>query len=663
MENWWRPDPLFCLKQALDRVFFRAFTPRMKYLYPLLFLVGYLQANLALHPLFSDHAVLQREMAVPVWGTAEPGVAIKVKIADQTVETKADDEGNWQVRLNPMEAGGPYELTVSDGETTLERSDILFGEVWICSGQSNMEWPMVGGTGPVVNGEAELAKAHRPNLRHFSVLRATAFKPQSSIAGEWQVSSPTAAIKFSAVAYFFGRDLLEELDVPIGLIKSAWGGTRAEAWTPAAGVSKFEAFQEELAKVQAEDADEALERFSKQKLNDWYNTFDKGLNGSTWAATKLRKKGWKSINVPGAWEEQGYPGLDGVFWYRKSFELSADELNKELTLKLGVVDYFDTIWLNGELIGGSEGLMHEREYQIPSKLLKEKNVLAVRVLDGGNSGGILGGESTVGIYNEGMYSPLVDLSGEWLGRVSNSLDKTDPVPNGRTNLQHTVTVLYNGMIAPLIPYAMRGVIWYQGESNASRAHQYRELFPTMISEWRKEWKLGDFPFLYVQIAPHKGQIPEIREAQFLTLDRSANTAMAVITDNGNAEDIHPLNKEPVGERLALAARALAYGEDIEYSGPLFSGLKIKGSKAEVHFKHTTGGLVAAGGPLRGFTIAGEDGEFRPATAEIVGDVVHVYADAVSTPVAVRYGWENVPDINLFNAEGLPASPFRSDVTE
>jgi sialate O-acetylesterase len=440
-------------------------------------------ADVKPNPLFSDGAVLQRGQTVPVWGNADDGEQVTVVLNDQKLTTVAKD-GKWRVDLKSIEAGGPYTMTIS-GKNTIQIKDLLVGEVWVCSGQSNMEWRL----NQIDPGKAEQSKADFPKIRMFTVKRATAVTPQTDCTGSWIGCSPETVGAFSAVGYFFARDLHEKLGVPVGMVHSSWGGTPAQAWT-------------------------SLEGFKNDpELQEYVNAAN--------------------------------------------------------------------------------------------------------------------------------------------GAIANPPEK--PVGAGFP------TALYNGMIAPIVPYSMKGVIWYQGESNAQKAKQYRTLFPAMIDDWRDKWKQGDFPFFFVQIAPFKGQPPEIREAQLMTLGKVKNTAMAVTTDVGDANDIHPKNKQPVGQRLALAARALVYGEKIEYSGPLYDSMKVSGSSVELSFKHVGGGLVAKDGELKGFTIAGEDKKFVPAKAVIQGDKVIVTAEGVTAPKAARYGWLNVPDVNLYNKEGLPASPFRTDV--
>lgn len=471
------------------------------------------RAEVKPNALFSDGAVLQQGVAVPVWGTARDGEKVTVKIQDQEVSTVAKD-GRWRVRLKPLKAGGPLTLTIS-GENTITLKNVLVGEVWLCSGQSNMGFKL----SRAENAADAIAAAADAQLRLFSVPRGAADEPQTELAGDWVESAPLTASNFSAVAYFFGRELRQALKVPVGLIDSSVGGTPAEAWTARGTL----------------ESDPELKQILQQHV-------DNVRKFQADAAVK-----------------QAQPG--------------------------------------------------EGKKKTPAKAQPKKAAKAAA-------------------------NPAT----------------TSRRPSG----------LYNAMIAPLQPYALAGAIWYQGEANSGRAAQYQKLFPAMIKNWREAWGQGEFPFLFVQIAPHERMSPEIREAQLLTTQRVPRTAMAVTTDVGNATDIHPTKKEPVGARLALAARALAYGEKVEFSGPVFAAMKVEGNRAVLSFKHAGGGLVAQGGELKGFTLAGADGNFVPATAKIEGDTVVVSAAEVAKPAAVRYGWTNVPDVNLFNRAGLPASPFRTD---
>ncbi len=497
------------------------------------------------NPLFSDGAVLQRGQLVPVWGTANDGEKVTVEFGKQKLTTTAKN-GTWRVDLKPLTAGGPFTLTVS-GENTVTVNNLLVGEVWVCSGQSNMEWPFAR----TAEVKEETPKANFPQIRMFTVKKKIALQPQTEANGAWVECSPETVGRFSAVGYFFARELYQKLNIPVGMIHTSWGGTPAQAWT-------------------------SIDSFGTDpELKEYAEGAKKNLD-----------------NHPAALA--AYPAkLEEFKAAKKAWDEAAREAQKA--------------WA----------------------------------------------EATEKAKQDGQPLPPKPAPA---GKGPNP-------PAGPEGTQKDPATLYNGMLAPIIPYAIKGAIWYQGEANNGNARQYRTLFPAMIADWRAKWKQGDFPFLFVQIAPHKGMSPEIREAQFLTLAKSKNTAMAVITDVGNPTDIHPTRKEPVGQRLAYAARALAYGEKIESSGPLYQSMKTKGDKVAISFSHTGGGLVARDGDLKGFTIAGADGKFVPAKAEIKGNNVIVSAKGVTDPKAVRYGWANVPDVNLFNKEGIPASPFRSDVTE
>lgn len=469
--------------------------------------------------LFSDNAVLQQGLAVPVWGTAGDGEKVTVRFAGQTAVATTTN-GCWMVKLTPLKADAtPQTMTIS-GSNTVEIRNILVGEVWVCSGQSNMQYPLSG----AANSAADVAAAGDPQLRLFSVPRVTAAAPRRDVEAVWQVCTPGTVAGFSAVAYYFGRDLRSACKVPVGLINTSFGGTPAEAWTA----------RETL------EGDPVL----KKLLDDW-EAKAAGYNPAK--ATAERK----------------------------------------------------------------------------AQMAKHK-------------------EAVTRAKAAGKASPQAPRPQREPGK--------DP---------HRPACLFNAMVAPLLPYAIKGVIWYQGEANNKQPEVYKTLFPAMIRCWRNAWGLGDFPFLFVQIAPFTTMTPELREAQLISWRKTPGSAMVVITDYGEAGNIHPKHKAPVGARLALAARALAYGEKIEYSGPVFKSMKVDGRRAVLSFDHLGGGLVAKGAALRGFAVAGEDRNFVPADAQIEGDSVVVEAKDVSSPVAVRYGWANVPDVNLFNKAGLPATPFRT----
>ncbi len=619
-----------------------------------------------LNPIFQDNAVLQCDARVPVWGTASDGEAVTVEFNGKSASTTAEN-GTWKVWLDPMAPNAePQTLTVT-GDNVTQIENILVGEVWIASGQSNMErhLGLASGQKPIDNWEQEVADSDYPQIRQFYVPQVKAYTPQDTVAGSWSVCSPETVENFSAVAYFFARDLFRERHVPIGIVHSSWGGTPAEAWTSEAGLSDLPDFDNALEDVHQFAKDPKLADSKKQSMQqEWLQHLDPmwPSNGDA-GVPSMDTSEWKAVEVPAYVEDSGFPGFDGIIWYQRSFELPADWDGHDAELHLGSISYMDTTWVNGNQVGMTAGWGNPRVYHVPGNTLKPgHNVLTVRVLDAAGGGGLFGGgnEIRLSLATDGSEKTL-PLSGSWKCQTSTSSKAYGWPPAQFFDIPSDPTVLYNAMIHPLLPYAMRGVIWYQGEANVGRERQYQKLFPAMIADWRRLWGEGDFPFLFVQIAPFSGSSPEIREAQLMTEESVPNTAMAVTIDVGDANDIHPPHKQPVGARLALAARALAYGEDIEYSGPIYQSMEAADGQAVLTFSHVGGGLVAKGGELVGFTIAGPDKVFHPAQARIVGDTIVVSGPEVPNPAAVRYAWASVPEANLYNKEGIPASSFRSDV--
>lgn len=628
-------------------------------------LIPVAQSAVVPNALFSDHAVLQQGREVPVWGTARDGERITVQIAGQKAAT-VTKAGRWLVRLKAIPAGGPYTMTVS-GDNTVTIADLLVGEVWVCSGQSNMERQLGlrEGQKPIVNWEQEAAAANYPQIRQFLVPQKPALTPAAALEGKWVVCSPQTVANFTAVGYFFGRDLHQARRAPIGLIHSSWGGTPAESWASLDTLTTLPDFKGVASQVEEARIELANGTYNYLRtLENWYQANDPGSGtGAPWSVPDLDTSTWERQYLPGFWEDAGLPGFDGVVWFRRTFDLPATWAGADAELQLGAIDDADTTWVNGTQVGATNGWRVPRIYRVPAAVLRPgRNTVAVRVLDTGGNGGIWGDGHPLQLAPApGRTDAPIPLAGEWLRKASVQLGSVRYPSIDYRDSPMVPGALFNGMIAPLLPYAIRGAIWYQGEANVGRERQYRTLFPALITDWRRAWGEGDFPFLFVQIAPYKDMTPEIREAQLLTAQRTPNTAMAVTIDCGDANDIHPAHKQPVGARLALAARALAYGEHIEFSGPVFTSKQIDGRRAVLRFTHLGGGLVAKDGPLTGFTIASADQVFHPATAAISGDTIVVSSDAVPQPAAVRYGWANVAAGNLFNAAGLPASPFRTDV--
>ncbi|MGI4789472.1 MAG: sialate O-acetylesterase [Janthinobacterium lividum] len=619
-----------------------------------------------LHPLFTDNMVLQRGLADPVWGWTTPGAAVTVRVAGKGARALAGADGKWLASLPPLPVGGPYTLTVS-GPQSVTLRNILVGDVWICSGQSNM----VFGIGSAINGPAEVAAADHPKIRLFTVGNAISAAPNSLLAGQWTVCTPKNVSNggwngFSAVGYFFGRDLQQAVHVPIGLICTAWSGTPAQSWvSQEALLQKLPEFRQEITDADAIRADP---RTLAQRNAEWYTKNDPGLPAN-WQSAALDDSAWKTIALPGYFQDAGIPELssiNGVVWFRRTFDLPAADLGKAAVLHLQADDD-DTTWVNGTMVGATVGAPSST-YPLAAGLLKPTgNVISIRLLDRGGKGGVHGDPADLSLEVPGGTD--VPLAGSWRCHVGISLAQATPLPVDVVNDPYVPGVLYNGMISPLIPFGIKGAIWYQGESNAGNGKQYQTLLPTMIGDWRTRFGVGAFPFLIVQLA-NLGQPPaqpggsgwaELREAQLLTAERLPKTGLAVAVDIGDANDIHPKNKQEVGRRLALTAEAIVYGKKLEYSGPLYQGMTVEGGAIRLHFRHVGGGLVVkGGGPLTGFAIAGADGHFVWAAAKIVGFSVVVTSPAVPAPSAVRYAWADNPTCNLYNQAGLPASPFRTD---
>jgi sialate O-acetylesterase len=612
------------------------------------------------HPLFSDHAVLQEGMPLTVWGTADDGEQVSVEVAGVRGQTVAR-QGHWMLVLPMLPAGGPYTMHIRGSEEVVI-NDLLVGEVWLCSGQSNMERQLGPRQGqkPIIGWEKAAAEADYPQLRHFGVAQRRGFGPQTNVEGKWVVSTPQTAADFTAVGFYFGRALQRARKVPVGLIHSSWGGTPAESWMSMEALLRQPNYVSAVKEMRAiaKDPSGAGERYERS-LAEWFKVHDTGTrDASPWSAEKVSAEGWTTSVLPGFWEANGLPAFDGLVWYRKEFELPAASVGAA-ELSLGPVDDSDTTWINGVKIGSTDGFNVPRKYQVPAGLLHAgKNVVAVRVLDTGGGGGLWGEAAQLSLTP--AAGAAIPLAGEWQRRVACSMATAGYPPVDLRQSPSAPSCLYNAMIAPLQPYGIRGTIWYQGESNDGRAKEYQTLFPALIADWRAKWGLGDFPFLFVQVAPFKDMSPEIREAQLVSLKKTQKTAMVVTIDCGDAEDIHPANKEPVGERLALAARALAYGERIEYSGPLYSVSEVREGKVLLSFTHVDSGLVAKDGPLFGFEVAGADKVFHPAKAEIKGRQIELSSPEVPAPVQARYAWAKVASGNLFNGAGLPASPFRTN---
>jgi sialate O-acetylesterase len=644
----------------------------------LLVAVNSAAAALRLPALITDHMVLQQQMAVPLWGWAEPGEKVQVQGSwqDSPSTTTADDQGQWKVTLDTPQAGGPYRIEFKTDADEMTVENVMVGEVWVCSGQSNMQMGLMRSdpwTKGVFNYKSEIAAADYPDIRLFTVTQKIADTPQADCEGNWSQCSPETVADFSAVAYFFAQKVHQETGLPIGLIHTSWGGTPAEAWTSERALKKLPDFVPTLEQLKIpDDAIENLKKEYEEKMAKWSTDLDQAVAKVSPDAHRADADdtAWPTMKLPTTWEAAGHGALDGVVWFRKKIDIPADWQGTDLTLELGPIDDLDTTYVNGTKVGEVttyDSWQKPRSYTVPADAVTAgTNAIAVKVTDNAGGGGIYGKPDQLKIYPAQQPENSLSLAGDWKYSIAVDLKDVDPMPISPAVVknQNTPTLLYNAMVAPLIPYGIKGVIWYQGESNATRAHQYRQLFPTMITNWRTDWAQGDFPFYFTQIAPFQYGIedicPELQEAQLMTLSLP-NTGMAVTTDIGNIRDIHPRNKQGVGRRLALWALAKDYGQnDLVYSGPLYRSMQKEGAKIRIQFDHTGSGLMALGGDLNHFTIAGPDKKFVEATAEIDNNTIMVYSDQITDPAAVRYAWSNMAIGNLYNFDGLPGSPFRTD---
>ncbi len=632
----------------------------------------------SLPSLFSDGAVLQRETSAPVWGAAPVGMEVTVRgsWSDRVSTAVTDANGEWHTTIDTPQAGGPHELVFAgDGGVIMTLRDVYVGEVWVCSGQSNMEWTI----DMTRRGYADdpsygkmLAELDLPTLRVFDVAKRAALTPQSVCEAHWQACTPETLGRFSAVATFFGRRLQRELDVPIGLITTNWGGTVAEAWTSEESLWTLPDFHAALeAQRLMSDTTESAKDIRHEQGKLWWRDVDAGDVGISegWMSSELDDTAWSTIDVPGLWEDATLPGVDGLVWFRREVEIPDAWRDRNLFVCLGPLDDMDTVWVNGEQIGGMmiPGVWQTpRVYPVAADVWKlGRNVIAVRVADTGGAGGFSGEPDVLRITETPVTNdrPSVTLSGEWRVRASTpALPAWPALPFH----QNSPTALFNGMIAPLLPYAIRGAIWYQGESNRLQAAQYRRLFPALIADWRKHWQRGDFPFYFVQIAPYSyggddGEAAELREAQAFTAETVPNTGMVVTMDVGNPDDIHPTNKLDVGHRLARWALRETYGrDDIIAASPVFVRSTREGNALRLHFTHAEGLKTSDGRRPTHFEVAGADGAYVKARATIDGTTIVLTSVNVDEPREARYAWGAADEPNVVNGEGLPASSFRTD---
>ena len=613
--------------------------------------------------LISDGMILQRNTDVNIWGWADANENISVSFVGSTYNTIADNKGNWKVVLADLKPGGPYQMQIN----SITINNILVGDVWVCSGQSNMELPMRRVSW---NYPSEIEHSENKYIRQFLVPDKYNFdEPQNDLSsGTWKSASPENTPDFSATAYFFAKFLYEKYKVPIGLINSALGGSPVESWISGNALKKFPKYYNEAKLFRDSILIKKIEASDRARSNAWYTLLHKVDRGfkdpeNIWYKTNLNTSDWSTMEVPGYWSEETDLGqLNGVIWFRKKVEIPSSMAGKSAKLILGRIVDADSAFINGQFVGTVSYQYPPRRYDIPTGLLKAgENTIVVRVISNIGKGGFVPDKQ----YAVVTKDTSINLTGEWKFRLGAEM----PPLESQTFIRWKPTGLYNAMIAPLLNYKIKGVIWYQGESNAERPKEYLSLFSTMIKDWRTNWNEGDFPFLFVQLPnfmetksePSESNWALLREAQLKTLSLP-NAGMVVAIDIGEWNDIHPLDKKDVGYRFALAAEKLAYGDNIVYSGPIYKSMKIDGNKIILSFTHTGSGLIAKGdNKLKYFAIAGNNKKFVWANAKIENNKVVVWNDKVKNPVAVRYAWADNPDgANLYNKEGLPASPFRTD---
>lgn len=615
--------------------------------------------------LVSDGMILQRDTNVNIWGWANAGEKITINFNGKKYAAVAGKDGKWTVTLAKLKAGGPYTMEIK-GSNTITLKDILIGDVWVCSGQSNMDLTMsrVKDRYPDV-----IANSENPHIRRFLVPMVYNFNtPQQDLqSGKWESANPRSVLNFTATGYFFARALYEKYKVPIGLIHASVGGSPAQSWLSENALKEFPKYYEEVQKLREDDYVKNVMDKEQSAMNSWYRNvygLDEGWSkGEKWFDVNCDASGWDFMNIPTYFKDEKLGRMNGVVWFRKEINVPASMVGKPARIELGAIIDSDHVYINGKQVGTTSYRYPPRKYDVPSDVLKEgKNIIVIRVISNSGDGGFVTGKP----YELTAGGQTIDLKGAWQYKVGAVVG---PLP-GTTFFQFKPLGLYNGMIAPLLNYTIKGVIWYQGESNTGNPREYYKLFPDLIADWRQKWGEGNFPFLYVQLhnymeantQPSESGWAELRNAQLKTLS-VPNTGMAVAIDIGEANDLHPSNKKDAGERLALAAMKVAYGDKkMVYSGPIYKSMRTNGNKIILSFTNIGGGLVAKGsGGLKYFAIAGADKKFVWAKAKIEKDKVVVWNDNVFKPLVVRYAWADNPEgANLYNKEGLPASPFRTD---
>lgn len=622
---------------------------------------------------FSNHAVFQRGIAIPVWGWAEPETTVRATLGQAVAQTVSGADGRFLVRLPPFSAGGPYQLEVNAGDERIMVTDILIGEVWLASGQSNMEWRLFRADH---HSDEARRGIDRNSIRMLTTPHRALIGRQSDLETEWQVATPETVGRFSAVAYHFALKLQDTLNVPVGILNASRGGTIIEAWMSREALIQNPDTRALTERYEATSNDPVLQE-EAVAVRDRLFPVDPGNEGEGrgWASSGFADADWPRMTLPQLWQNAGHE-YSGVFWFRISIDLPDDWVGKELSLHLGAADKHDITYFNGERVGatGTNVELHHfdtpRVYSIPARLTKaDRNVIAVRVYSFFKGGGLTGPVEKMYLSRaDGQCAPI-SLAAPWYYQEEQNFGHvSSPPPLTGPGCANSPYMLFDNLIHPLIPYAIRGAIWYQGESNTESQTPYRGMLISLIRDWRRAWGQGDFPFIAAQL-PNFGKASchqdesrwaLLREAQLQIL-AEPNAGMSINIDLGEAANLHPINKKDVGERLAQAALVKVYGQPGVASGPLYAGMTIEGRAIRLHFENCGAGLTDQGRPLSHFVVSGLDKHFFPATARIEGTSIVVESKEVSMPMAARYAWADNPEgCNLYNQDGYPASPFRTD---
>lgn len=612
-------------------------------------------------PLFGDDMVLQRDKLDTIWGWSDqPGDKVTVQIGDTTAIGIAQADRRWEVKIKPPAVGGPYTVKIT-GRETVELHNVLVGDVWLCTGQSNM----LVSLREAKNGTEEVKAANYPQIRFFSVFGHAAYNHTGTIGGSWKAVTPESAARVSAVGYYFAREVQKDINIPIGLIVDAIGGTPAEAWTSAAALRPLKDFDIPLDLVDSLAAANAPEY--GYYIQHWYDQYDIGLKGN-WAAPDFDDSSWKPVTIPGGFAELGVPDTPALAYFRKEITLPDPLPTGRSMMFLGVIERMDTVYVNGKEAGGSSWVENPRVYFMRPGMLKPgRNVITIRVMKVKPDGGFMSKPEalhlTVGDKTD------IPLAGAWKGQISVDGRPPQPLPISYQNWPVMPSVLYEGLIKPLAPLSIAGALWYQGEENSPRAYEYRKVLPAMIADWRNLFQQGNFPFYIVSLPQYKprsatpvdgDEWAEMREAQAITAATVPNSCLAVTIDTGDPDNIHTKDKLPVGQRLAWCALANYYGKHVAYQGPTLKSVDRRKDSIRLHFAHTDGGLVIKGDKLQEVTIAGDDHKWYWADATIKGNTITVSSPSVPKPKEVRYAWQSNPAANLLNGAGLPAAPFRTD---